>query len=223
MSRTTDWTSRVAVAFASTKFGRRVDRVEQGAVTDDDARGRRVAGTGVVDDDAGDGRGGPCRSRLCSPRYGAAHTCVALRLNASRVVRQVEVDGREAVALALDREGDGIDATERMPGCLRRGAAAAEGDGRGRVAAAGNVDGDAGDGAGGLDVRARGRQGAGAGDRDGRGRVVVTGVRDGQAGDGAVGADGGLSSRARACARSARRRDGRAERIGATRSAEQPG
>ncbi len=174
-----------------------------------------IPGAGVVNDDADDGHRGrvsaPVAVRVRSAAYG-----VALRLNAVRVVRHVEVDRREAVAVARHRQRDGIDATERMPGCLRRRTAAAEGNGRSGVAAAGNVNSDAGHDAGGLDVRARLGKRACARDRHGRGRVVVTGVRDGQAGDGAVGADGRLSSRARACRRTTRQLDGRAERIGSS-------
>ena len=126
MSTTTDWIVRVAVAVAWANgsvpwlIGSNC-----GAVADEDTGSGRVAGAGGVDDDADDGhdvRVGP----VAAVGYGGIANRVALCLDAVRVVRQVEVDGRELVAAAwtsrsrldtavrgarrLGRPGDGRDA-----------------------------------------------------------------------------------------------------------------
>ena len=67
---------------------------------------------------------------------------VALRLDAVRVVRQVEVDGREAVADTGFDEVDRVDAAEGVRLRAAPAAAAAEGHGGLRVAGPTRVDGD---------------------------------------------------------------------------------
>ncbi len=162
---------RVAVADRRDEPGRRVDRVEQGAVTDDDVRGPWHSRRPALSTTTPVTVRRPCRgSAGAVGRYGidAAHTAWPCAWVAVRIIRQVEVDGREGVALARHRDVDGIDAAERMGGRIGGRTTAAERHGRGRVAGTGRVDGDAGDGAGCLDVRGSGRAGARPGDRDGR-------------------------------------------------------
>ena len=101
-----------------------------------------------------------------------------------------------------------------MRECISRCAATADRHRRCGVATATSVDGNAGDGAGRLDVSRRGGSDAGSGDRHVRRHVAGTGVGDGQAGDGTIRSNRCLSGRTAAGTHGGRHH-ARGNRVGA--------
>ena len=151
-----------------------VDRVHDRAVEDGHAGSRRVAGSRVVDDDRGDRAGDRVERGM------------GRGLRPVRVVRRVEVHGREGVTEAGSVDRDRVDAAVGGRRRRRGGAAARERDDGLVVLGARVGHGDRGDGGAGRDDGVGGGSGAGAGDEDIRGRVAGPGVGERDAGDDAV-------------------------------------